>query len=816
MSRRSGVASRRAPAPATKRAREAPPEPAPVAAPLTRPARAGVLATLAALWLLLFLPVLGGRATYVRGDAGRYTMFADFSRARFAGTGERTFWNPYVFLGLPTVGSLADPRPQWLPDPLLHAWDGLTRTDAGTPLWLPLVACLGGAVAMAWLARSLWSCGPSAMTLAGGLWLLAPGLLVPLAFGHDAQCVSAALIPLTLLAAHAVLRAPVPRALLASALGLALALAAQVLGGHPQFVVYGALALVVFALERSLALGRARRLWAIAGAAALGAAMSAGFWLPALAFSAHAQRAEAGFAAREAAIWSALPRDLLSLAWPRAVGWADAAYWGGLRGTDFSHVLGLLAVALATYGLLRRTSGQRAARLWGGVALAGMLLSLGRNLPGLGALLQSLPVIGAFRTPVTWLTLTVLALSLLAARGLDGLLASGPRAWWPRVALGSLAAGALVLLAREPVAEAWLAAARPAVLDRIARGLTSARSLERFSDAAPAAAMAAAADLGLQLLLAGGALGALVLAHRRGGARLMPVAGAGVALAALLPCALVVVPALRAATGAREALRTQPAPPLARAAAADPRHRAAWLEREWSLSQRWSLADDWVAWRAPQVAGLSGAVPARWDQAARAGLFGERAFLRACAVRTVALPAGDTDDTLATWSDALPRAYAVARVRGVQDDAAAIAAMHEPAWDPAATAFTIATSDRDFPGSATLAIDWERDDPGRMALRLRAAAPAWLVIADQDFPGWSARLDGRPVAIERTDLLFRGLAIPAGEHRLALEHVPEGWRLARGLALAGWVAALALAVGLVLRRGPAGLAATPSADRPPA
>src|SRR5215471_1602040 len=206
MTRRSGGAPRRAPPPAMKHPRELAPPPAATVGPLGSTARAGVIAALVAIWLVLFLPVLGGHSTFVRGDAGRYTVFAEFSRQRFAATGEHTFWNPYVFLGLPTVGSLADPRPQWLPDPLLHAWDLLTRTDAGSPLWLPLVACLAGALAAAWLVRALFGCGPFAMALAGGLWLAAPGVVVPLAFGHDAQCVTAALIPLSLLAAHAVPR----------------------------------------------------------------------------------------------------------------------------------------------------------------------------------------------------------------------------------------------------------------------------------------------------------------------------------------------------------------------------------------------------------------------------------------------------------------------------------------------------------------------------------------------------------------------------------------------------------------------------------
>src|SRR5262252_7331562 len=164
MTKRAGGGVRRAPAaaPAAKRPARVTAEPAarrparPAAAPvasvgaMSRRATSGVIATLAGVWLLLFAPVLDGRHTFVRGDAGRYTAFAEFSRARFAATGELTFWNPYVFTGLPTAGSLADPRPQWLPGPLLRAWDALTGTDAGTPLWPPLLACLGGVLSLAW------------------------------------------------------------------------------------------------------------------------------------------------------------------------------------------------------------------------------------------------------------------------------------------------------------------------------------------------------------------------------------------------------------------------------------------------------------------------------------------------------------------------------------------------------------------------------------------------------------------------------------------------------------------------------------------
>jgi len=415
----------------------------------------------------------------------------------------------------------------------------------------------------------------------------------------------------------------------------------------------------------------------------------------------------------------------------------------------------------------------------------------------------------------------VLALTLLAARGLDAMLASERRAWWGRAAIGSAAAGGLVLLGRDAVAAGWLVAAQPAVMDRVTRGLANPRILQRFVEAAPAAAPAAATDLGLELVLVGVALGALAWARREGAERWRPLANGFVTLAALLPCLALVAPQLRAATGPRASLRTQPAPALARAAAADPLHRAAWFEREWALSQRWSLSDDWVAWRARQVLGLSGAIPADWDFAARSGLFASRAFLRACAVRHVAMP-GAGDDTVGTWPDALPRAWFVQSSGDVLEDVGpthpgdyerdVAAILERPRWDPEVEAIAERGPGRQYVFLDADSLRWERDDPDRLALRVSAASDAFVVVADAFFPGWTARIDGRVVPIYRVDLLFRGVYVPPGAHELTFDYVPEGWALGRGLALAGWLAALALA--FVAWRGVPAL--KPAAARSPA
>ena len=127
--------------------------------------------------------------------------------------------------------------------------------------------------------------------------------------------------------------------------------------------------------------------------------------------------------------------------------------------------------------------------------------------------------------------------------------------------------------------------------------------------------------------------------------------------------------------------------------------------------------------------GLSGAISAHWDLAARSGLFASREFLRACAVRNVAMPAGDAGDTVGTWPDALARAYAVPRVLGLPDEAGVIAALREPAWTADSTAFVVGPAARDF---RLRGVTWSATS--RHALRLRA--PPAYTIADFRTPGW--------------------------------------------------------------------------------
>jgi len=140
---------------------------------------------------------------------------------------------------------------------------------------------------------------------------------------------------------------------------------------------------------------------------------------------------------------------------------------------------------------------------------------------------------------------------------------------------------------------------------------------------------------------------------------------------------------------------------------------------------------------------------------------------------------------------ALGRAYAVDAVRVLDAESSVVAAMGADGFRADSVALTLdAAAAGDYPGSAAARIEWLRDEPDELALRVEAAAPAFVVIADAWFPGWSAELDHERVPVSRVDHLLRGIAVPAGKHELRMRYRPEGWdagvRVTR-LALSLWL-----------------------------
>jgi hypothetical protein len=143
---------------------------------------------------------------------------------------------------------------------------------------------------------------------------------------------------------------------------------------------------------------------------------------------------------------------------------------------------------------------------------------------------------------------------------------------------------------------------------------------------------------------------------------------------------------------------------------------------------------------------------------------------------------------------ALPRAFAVHRARAIADGAQALRYLGSPAFEPAAEVVLEREPDAAFLAGVRPAADRvavERYAPDRVEVSAQLGAAGWVVLGDAWDPGWRAEVDGRPAAVERADVAFRAVALPAGSHRVVFTYVARAFRA--GLAIS--LAALALVAG---------------------
>lgn len=62
--------------------------------------------------------------------------------------------------------------------------------------------------------------------------------------------------------------------------------------------------------------------------------------------------------------------------------------------------------------------------------------------------------------------------------------------------------------------------------------------------------------------------------------------------------------------------------------------------------------------------------------------------------------------------------------------------------------------------------------PKHIVLETQSAAPAVLLLNDKHDPNWRVTVDGQPAELLRCNYLMRGVAVPAGEHRVEFQFAP--------------------------------------------
>ena len=96
------------------------------------------------------------------------------------------------------------------------------------------------------------------------------------------------------------------------------------------------------------------------------------------------------------------------------------------------------------------------------------------------------------------------------------------------------------------------------------------------------------------------------------------------------------------------------------------------------------------------------------------------------------------------------------------------------------------------PGTDRDEVIVSRYQPDSLELSIRSTAPAFLVLSENYYPGWKAWLDEAPAVIYRTDIAFRGVAVPPGQHVMRMEFHPVILPVSAGISLATAVLLLVL------------------------
>ena len=87
--------------------------------------------------------------------------------------------------------------------------------------------------------------------------------------------------------------------------------------------------------------------------------------------------------------------------------------------------------------------------------------------------------------------------------------------------------------------------------------------------------------------------------------------------------------------------------------------------------------------------------------------------------------------------------------------------------------------------------------PERVVIRARTERPSFLILKDAYYPGWQAAVNGEPAEIIATNVLFRGVPVPAGESEVEFRYRPQSWQTGLRFSLAGGLLWLLLALWTV-------------------
>ena len=747
-------------------------------------------------------------------------------------------WTPYIFGGMPYVALL--PGPVFYPSTLLYLLIPLYRAIGWT---FVLHTFLGGAFGY-FLGRS-FRLGRAASTVCGASFMFTGYVMSHLYGGQDGRMFAMVLLPLALGALERGLRSGEIRWFV----WVGLAVALQIFTPQTQLMYFSSLALalhLLFHLAVRVRRGRAagpvegvggarasasgpglylRPIGLFVGAFLLAAGLGAVQLFPTFALLEYVVRAAAESGYEFAASWALQPQEVTALFLPDLIGSLDT-YWGANPFKLHTEYLGAAPVALATLALAASFGSgmSRESRrvIWylGGAVLLGLLFALGAATPVHRVAYAVVPMISSLRAPAMMMGPVAVFVALLAGFGWDhavrgrsvskGAESGAPAALAPRLPLALLSAPFLLLGAaallnpgglQEFVYQAWYPAGWPRT---------------------PPPALEGPLRTGGAILLASWAIawgGAWAVARRRVGQL------AVVAVLAVIVSDLWRVDSRYLSTADADAV-LQPD-----AAMQSLLNRVQPGQRVWALPGSYR-PNDFMYFGISSATGsqkfllrwyerLVGRLPA--DQAERLGRYPETLwplldlrYLTATSEITTPLlepvEEGGADQAgevrLYAARSTQPHAFFPVRIEAVRDTAEALRRTLANET-PAELAIVEVDGAGEGPPAAgagdAMILVYEPDE---IVLRARVDEPGLLVVSEIYHPAWRAYVDGVETRVWRTNVAFRGVEVPAGEHEIRFTYRSAALRIGAAVSLVSLLLALALLVPWSRLR--------PARQRPPA
>ncbi len=97
-------------------------------------------------------------------------------------------------------------------------------------------------------------------------------------------------------------------------------------------------------------------------------------------------------------------------------------------------------------------------------------------------------------------------------------------------------------------------------------------------------------------------------------------------------------------------------------------------------------------------------------------------------------------------------------------------------------------------------VRWLQRRSGRLEVEAAMACTGMVVLSETYFPGWEAKVDGKPARIYEAYGVLRGVIAPGGVHRIAMEYRPKSVFIGGLLTALGLAGALAAVYSLRLAR----------------